>query len=110
MTWYEDAVGRYGPIIGGLLAGTAAKFGRALSEGRSISRNEVIADLLRLGLLGILAMGASSAFGLSGNWQAVAAAYLALGSDRLIQVFGDRLERRAMAAIDAVFPGGRDAS
>ncbi|WP_293970270.1 hypothetical protein [Sphingomonas sp.] len=107
MTWLEEAGGRYGPIAVGLAAGTAAKYARALNDGRPISRRQVIADLLRLGILGIVAATISGKLGLSGNWQALASAYLALGSDRLIQLIADRFDRRLVAMVDAMF-GGRD--
>ncbi|UAK24335.1 hypothetical protein [Sphingomonas nostoxanthinifaciens] len=100
MTWQADAAGRYGAIGAGLMIGTAARYGLALSEGRRLSWRAMLGDALLLGLVGLFAVIISDKFDLHGDVRAFCSALAAVSSDRLIKLLRSRFMRAAEAQLD----------
>lgn len=90
----EGWIGRNSAIIVGLTIGTAAKYGLTLTEGRKLSWRGVIADLLLLGMLGLLAVTVADWCSLTGNARVLVGALSAVSSDRLIRLARDRFMKR----------------
>lgn len=90
----EGWIGRNSAIIVGLTIGTAAKYGLTLTEGRKLSWRGVIADLLLLGMLGLLAVTVADWCSLTGNARVLVGALSAVSSDRLIRLARDRFLKR----------------
>ncbi|WP_404713209.1 hypothetical protein [Sphingomonas sp. MMS24-J13] len=88
----SDLSGRYAPVIAGLAIGTAAKYGLTLGEGRRLTWRGVVADLLLLGMLGLLSVVVCDRFGLTGDVKAFASALAAVSSDRLLRLIRKRFE------------------
>ena len=92
--WGPALTARYGPTIAGLIIGTAAKYGLTLTEGRKLTWRGVIADMLLLGMLGLIAIAITDWFSLTGNARVLAGALAAVSSDRLVRLARDRFLRR----------------
>ena len=92
--WLGEAGAKYGPTGVGLLIGTAAKYGLTLSEGKQVTWGGLIADLLLLGMLGLIAILIADYFDLTGNARVLAGALAAVSSDRLVRLARDRFMRR----------------
>ena len=92
--WGSALTTRYGPTMAGLIIGTAAKYGLTLTEGRKLTWRGVIADLLLLGMLGLIAIAITEWFALTGNARVLAGALAAVSSDRLVRLARDRFLRR----------------
>ena len=90
----QDWIVRNGAILAGLGIGTAAKYGLTLTEGRKVSWRGIAADLLLLGMLGLLAIIIADACQLTGNTRVLAGALSAVSSDRLIRLARDRFLRK----------------
>lgn len=91
---FQDWLVRNSAILAGLAIGTAAKYGLTLTEGRKLSWRGVVADMLLLGMLGLLAIIIADACQLAGNARVLAGALSAVSSDRLIRLARDRFLRK----------------
>lgn len=98
------AVAKYGAIVGGLMIGTAAKYGLALTDGKRLTLKGAIADLLLLGILGLLAILVSDSLALTGNARVLAGALAAVSSDRLVRLARDQFMRSAEGQISKLMP------
>ena len=100
------ALTKYGAIIGGLLIGTAAKYGLALNEGKRLTWKGALADLLLLGILGFVAVVFSDGLHLEGNAKVLAGAIAAVCSDRLVKLIRDRALKSAEGQMARLLPSG----
>lgn len=91
---FQDWLVRNSAILAGLAIGTAAKYGLTLTEGRKLSWRGVLADMLLLGMLGLLAIIIADSCQLAGNARVLAGALSAVSSDRLIRLLRDRFLRK----------------
>lgn len=91
---------KYGPTAIGLTIGTAAKYGLTLTEGRKLTWRGVIADMLLLGMLGLIAILIADWFNLAGNARVLAGALAAVSSDRLVRLVREGFMRRVSLGID----------
>lgn len=105
----RDAIGIYGPTSAGLAIGTAAKYGLTINEGRPLSWRGVLADLLLLGMLGLLAIAIADWLALTGNARVLAGALAAVSSDRLVRLARDRFMRRVEVETSALGDAARAA-
>ncbi|MGO1303186.1 MAG: hypothetical protein ACTMKV_00210 [Sphingomonas parapaucimobilis] len=91
---------KYGATIAGLAIGTAARYGLALSEGRTLTWRGVLADLLLLGMLGLLAIaisdGAARAVGVTvgTDYRVLVGSLAAVCSDRLVRLVREHFMKR----------------
>lgn len=110
LTWAGAALTKYGPTVAGLAIGTAAKYGLALNEGRPLTWRGVLADLLLLGILGLLAIAISELVAqvtrtpIGTDFRVLIGSLAAVSSDRLVRLardrFIDRVGANLTAAID----------
>jgi hypothetical protein len=98
---FQDWLIRNGAILAGLAIGTAAKYGLTLTEGRKLSWRGLIADMLLLGMLGLLAVIIADACNLAGNARVLAGALSAVSSDRLIRLARDQFIKKIETDIGA---------
>ena len=98
----QEAAARYGAVAIGLAIGTAARYGLALGDGKRLTWRGILADLLLLGILGLLAVIASDWAGLTGNAKVLAGALAAVSSDRLVRLVRDRFEKAATDRLDTM--------
>lgn len=96
---FQDWIVRNAAILAGLAIGTAAKYGLTLTEGRKLSARGAIADLLLLGMLGLLAIIIADFFHLAGNARVLVGALSAVSSDRLIRLARDRFMQKVATDI-----------
>jgi len=98
---------KYGPTIAGLAIGTAAKYSLALTEGRKLTWRGVLADVLLLGMLGLLAIaisdGAARIVGVTvgTDYRVLIGSLAAVCSDRLVRLARDRFFKRVAEEIGA---------
>ena len=104
MNGAQDAVSRYGAVAIGLLLGLLAKYGLALTDGHTPTWRGLLADLLLLGMLGLLAIIASDWLGLTGNMKVLAGAMVAVSSDRTVRAVRKRFEQWSAAQLEARMP------
>jgi len=102
MSALGDAFARYGSIGAGLVIGTAARYGLAITDGKTLTWKGAIADLLLLGLVALAAVVVSDRLGLSGDTQAFASALLSLSSDRMIKLLRQWALKRAASELPGV--------
>ncbi|MDE0879958.1 MAG: hypothetical protein OSB00_15050, partial [Sphingomonas bacterium] len=102
--WLGAVAAKYGPTVAGLIIGTAAKYGLTMSEGRKLTIKGVIADMLLLGMLGLIAILIADWFALAGNARVLAGALAAVSSDRLVRLVRDRFLQRADQEIGEMLP------
>ena len=107
VSWAGAAGVKYGPTAAGLLIGTAAKYGLTLSEGKRPTWKGVVADLLLLGMLGLIAIAISDAASrvvgltVSGEMRVLVGSLAAVSSDRLVRLVRDRFMKKVETEIDA---------
>lgn len=101
---FAQAVTKYGAIVGGLAIGTAAKYGLALTDGKRLTLKGAVADLLLLGMLGLMAVLFSEALHLTGNAKVLVGALAAVSSDRLIRLARDRFLKAADGQMSKLLP------
>ena len=105
INFFGLAGAKYGPTIAGMAIGTAAKYGLALSEGRRLTWRGVVADLLLLGMLGLLAIAISDAaariIGVSvgTDYRVLIGSLAAVSSDRLVRLARDHFLKRVDAEL-----------
>lgn len=80
-----DAAARVGPIVAGLVLGTAAKYALSMIDGGRVTARVLVIDLLLQGVLALIAMAISDLAGLSGNPRVFVGALVALNSDRIVR-------------------------
>ncbi|KQO51417.1 hypothetical protein [Sphingomonas sp. Leaf257] len=106
INFFGLAGAKYGPTIAGMVIGTAAKYGLAVTEGRRLSWRSVFADLLLLGMLGLLAIAISDAaariIGVSvgTDYRVLIGSLAAVSSDRLVRLARDHFLKRVDAELD----------
>lgn len=93
---------RYAPIAAGLLIGTAAKYGLTINEGRKLTWRAFIADMLLLGVIGLLALSVSDWLGLQGNPRVFVASMAAVSSDRLLRIVKRSFEQAVQVQAERV--------
>lgn len=86
MTGLAEAIARYGPTCAGLAIGTAAKYGLALTEGRTFTWKSFLGDALLLGLVGLIAVTCSNLCGFTGDASKLAGVLAAVSADRLVEL------------------------
>jgi hypothetical protein len=95
MTPYvEGLIAKYGAVVLGVGAGTAAKYKLSMGEGRKLTIGEVASDLLLLPMIILIAAYVGAKLGAEPHLQAVMAAFLAVSSDRLIRLLRERFIQR----------------
>ena len=109
LTWLSAMSAKYGPTLAGLMIGTAAKYGLTLTEGGKLTWKGALADILLLGMLGLLAIAIGDALGLTGNYKVLAGALAAVSSDRLVRLARDRFMKRAGVELDAALRAAPEA-
>jgi len=97
----SDWIARNAPIIVGLGIGTAAKYGLTLSEGRKLNLRSILADMLLLGMLGLLAVTIADWCNLTGNARVLVGALSAVSSDRLVRLARDRFVKKVESDLGA---------
>lgn len=106
-SWAGVVSAKYGPTIAGLAIGTAAKYGLALNEGRPLTWRGVLADLLLLGILGLLAIAISELVAqvtrtpIGTDFRVLIGSLAAVSSDRLVRLARDRFVDRVGANLAA---------
>lgn len=100
------AISKYGAIFGGLAIGTAAKYGLLLTDGKRLTLRGALADMLLLGMLGLLAVLISDAMHLTGNARVLCGALAAVSSDRLVRLARDRFMKSAEGQMSRLLPAG----
>ena len=106
VTWADAIAVKYGPTVAGLLLGTAAKYGLTLSEGQRPTWTAIAADLLLLGMLGLLAIAISDAASrvvgltVSSDVRVLIGSLAAVSSDRLVRLARDRFMKKVEAQLD----------
>jgi hypothetical protein len=103
---FHDAWARYGPTAIGLSIGTAAKYGLSINDGKPVTWRVIAADVLLLGLLGLIAVIVSGWLGLTGNAKVLAGAMTAVSSDRLVRLVRRKFEQRVATEIDQLPTAG----
>ncbi|MEJ8630581.1 hypothetical protein P0F65_13425 [Sphingomonas sp. I4] len=97
---FGAAGAKYGATIIGLGIGTAARYGLALSEGRQLTWRGMLADLLLLGILGLLAIaisdGAARIVGVTvgTDYRVLVGSLAAVCSDRLVRLVREHFMKR----------------
>ena len=87
----ETVAVKYGPIAVGLVAGSAAKFGRQLALGQSITWRHIVGHILMMGLVGAFAVYVTDLVGITNNDARVFfAAVLAVAAADVIQWLATR--------------------
>ncbi len=105
VTWAGTAGAKYGPTIAGLAIGTAAKYGLAINEGRPLTWRGVLADLLLLGILGLIAVAISEFAAhlthtpVGTDFRVLIGSLAAVSSDRLVRLARDRFVERVGAKL-----------
>ena len=94
---------KYGAVLLGVGAGTAAKYKLTLSDGKSLTWGEVASDMLLVPMVVLVAAYAGAKVGAEPHLQAVLAAFLAVSSDRLIRILRERFIQRV--AKETEIPG-----
>ncbi|WP_267386546.1 hypothetical protein [Sphingomonas sp. GC_Shp_3] len=97
----SDWIARNAPIMVGLGIGTAAKYGLTLSEGRKLNVRSLVADMLLLGMLGLLAVTIADWCNLTGNARVLVGALSAVSSDRLVRLARDRFMKKVESDLGA---------
>lgn len=100
LAWLGEASAKYGPIAAGLVIGTAAKYSLTMGEGKSLTWRGVIADLLLLGMLGLLAIVIADWMSLTGDLRVLSGALAAVASDRLVLIVRDRFIRKVESDLE----------
>ena len=110
---------KYGATIAGLVIGTAARYGLALSEKRKLTWRGVLADFLLLGILGLIAIAISDAaariagVSIGTDFRVLIGSLSAVSSDRLVRLARDYFLKRvsdelaAGARTRSIVPVGR---
>lgn len=93
------AAAKYGATAAGLAVGTAARYGLAIKAGRRFGPKDVVADLLLQGVLALIAVFITEQLHLTGDYQALVAALVALNSERLVKLARDHFFGRVEAAV-----------
>lgn len=88
--WIEGVIAKYGAVVLGVGAGTAAKYKLSISDGRNLTWGEVASDLLLVPMVILIAAYVGAKLGAEPHLQAVLAAFLAVSSDRLIRLLRER--------------------
>lgn len=88
--WIEGMIAKYGAVVLGVGAGTAAKYKLSISDGRNLTWGEVASDLLLVPMVILIAAYVGAKLGAEPHLQAVLAAFLAVSSDRLIRLLRER--------------------
>lgn len=112
----EDWQQRLLVVIGGTLAGFAAKTALTMSEGKPATRRVFVIDTLLFGIVVLMAFNGAQTVGLSNNAAALLASFLALSSEKVIRAKrdgfswkpsgGDSLAEAIQAAPSAIVPAG----
>lgn len=92
--YVEGLIAKYGAVVLGVGAGTAAKYKLSMGEGRKLTWGEVASDLLLLPMIILIAAYIGAKLGAEPHLQAVMAAFLAVSSDRLIRLLRERFIQR----------------
>lgn len=107
---FGAASAKYGATVAGLAIGTAARYGLALSEGRKLTWRGVLADLLLLGMLGLLAIAISDAaarvvgISVGTDYRVLIGSLSAVCSDRLVRLARDHFFKRVSDELAAGAP------
>lgn len=110
ITWHDAAsraAARYGAIGAGLLIGTAAKYGLALREGNPLTWRGVVADILLLGMVGLIGLWFADWMHLDGDARVVVGSLAAVSSDRLIRLARSRFLEGAATSLEALAQAAR---
>lgn len=97
---------KYGAVLLGVGAGTAAKYKLTLSDGRKLTWGEVASDMLLVPMVVLVAAYVGAKLGAEPHLQAVLAAFFAVSSDRLIRILRERFIQRV--AKETEVPGMND--
>lgn len=98
---------KYGAVLLGVGAGTAAKYKLTLSDGRKLTWGEVASDMLLVPMVVLIAAYVGAKLGAEPHLQAVMAAFLAVSSDRLIRILRERFIQRVSREIEVPGMNGR---
>lgn len=100
-TIVRELFGDYSAILGGLLVGAMAHFGKLVAEGKMPTVLQAIGYLMQLALVGLVSAVLTKKFGLvDADTRALTTAILALSTNEVVQF----LKRRKWRAIrDAFF-------
>lgn len=97
---------KYGAVLLGVGAGTAAKYKLTMSDGKRLTWGEVASDMLLVPMVVLVAAYVGAKLGAEAHLQAVMAAFLAVSSDRLIRILRERFIQRV--AHETQVPGVND--
>lgn len=89
-------VTKYGAVLLGVGAGTAAKYKLSLSDGKKLTWGEVASDMLLVPMVVLVAAYAGDLMGAEPHLKAVLAAFLAVSSDRLIRLLRERFIQKVV--------------
>lgn len=101
--WIEGLAAKYGAIAFGVAAGTAAKYGLMMAEGRKLTARIFMTDVLLVGMVVLIASNAVERMGVDGQGAAMVAASIAIASDRVIAMLRTRFLRQVDAHLQADF-------
>lgn len=96
----DTIVARYGAITAGLLIGVAARYGLTLSEGQRLTAKSVIADMLLLGMLGVIAIAIADWLALTGNARVLVGALAGASGERLVRLARTAFLKRISSDLD----------
>jgi hypothetical protein len=108
--WFSALIAKYGATIAGLVIGTAAKYALALIDDRPLSKRGIVADILLLGILGLIAVTIADAAGrvlgvdVSENVRILTGSLAAVASDRLVRLYLEHFLRRVRDELGDVAP------
>lgn len=95
----KEFLSDYSAILGGLLVGALAHFGKLVAEGRMPTVLQAIGYLMQLALVGLVAAVLTKKFGLvDADVRALTTAVLALSTNEVVQFLKKRDWRRIRAA------------
>lgn len=101
----KEFLSDYSAILGGLLVGALAHFGRLVAEGRMPTVFQAIGYLMQLALVGLVSAVLTKKFGLDDpDVRALTTAVLALSTNEVVQF----LKKRDWQKIRAAFWGDDD--
>jgi hypothetical protein len=96
----EGLIAKYGPLVGGWMIGTGAKYGLVISEGRKVTGRMIVADLLLMGLVVLLSRWLVEWLNLNPAGAATIAAMIGIQSEPLIRMVRIKFLKRVEQELD----------
>lgn len=99
----KAAVAKYGPVVIGVVLGSAAKYGRALALGEPITKRQIIGHFMMMGVVGLAASMAVNVAGITDpSAVAFASAVFAIASNDIVKYIATRAWKRFFQESDQI--------